>query len=74
MLLFVRIGSSYITSHDAGVVPVIRIQVRSQFFPAITAVTRFPHEEFTGIIPIELFTILNPRPRERVDTTGSCTV
>lgn len=56
-VVFVKIGSSKLTSQDAGVVPEVRIQVTSQLVQLFNAVTSLLPEDLIVTIQVELLNI-----------------
>jgi len=64
----------YSTSHEAAVVPVIRIQVNTHSELATIATIALPPDELTVTTPEDLLTILKSCPKVNVLVTGIVTV
>ena len=61
-------------SHDAAVVPLVRIQETRTSLPDIAVPTKFPPDELIVMLPVELLWIIKRWPSVMVEATGSVTV
>jgi hypothetical protein len=61
-------------SHEAAVVPDVKIQVHKNVFPAGIVTTVFSPDDWTVSAPVLLLWIMNASPRTNVVVTGSTTV